>query len=155
MMALATPVGIMLGRIANFINAELWGRPTDAPWGVVFPVQGALCEGQPCARHPSQLYEAGLEGLLLGLLLIVLAFGFGALRKPGLITGLFVAGYGAARFIVEFFRLADAQYITPDNPYGHVLRLTDTLGLTMGQMLSLPMVLAGLIIIAIGRRQWR
>lgn len=155
MMALATPVGIMLGRIANFINAELWGRPTDAPWGVIFPVQGALCEGEPCARHPSQLYEAGLEGLLLGLLLIVLAFGFGALRKPGLITGLFVAGYGAARFIVEFFRLADAQYITPDNPYGHVLRLTDTVGITMGQMLSLPMVLAGLIIIAIGRRQWR
>jgi phosphatidylglycerol:prolipoprotein diacylglycerol transferase len=155
MMALATPVGIMLGRIANFINAELWGRPTDAPWGVIFPVQGALCEGEPCARHPSQLYEAGLEGLLLGLLLIVLAFGFGALRKPGLITGLFVAGYGVARFIVEFFRLADAQYITPDNPYGHVLRLTDTVGITMGQMLSLPMVLAGLIIIAIGRRQWR
>ena len=155
MMALATPVGIMLGRIANFINAELWGRPTDAPWGVIFPVQGALCEGEPCARHPSQLYEAGLEGMLLGLLLIVLAFGFGALRKPGLITGLFVAGYGAARFIVEFFRLADAQYITPDNPYGHVLRLTETVGITMGQMLSLPMVLAGLIIIAIGRRQWR
>jgi phosphatidylglycerol:prolipoprotein diacylglycerol transferase len=155
LLALCTPVGIMLGRIANFINAELWGRPSDAPWAVIFPGDYALCGGMPCARHPSQLYEAALEGLLLGVLLLVLAFGLKALRKPGLIAGTFFAGYGIARFIVEFFRLADAQFITPDNPFGHVLRLTDTLGLTMGQLLSLPMVVIGLGLIAIGRRQWK
>ena len=155
LLALATPPGILLGRTANFINAELWGRPSDAPWAVVFPGPHALCDGAPCARHPSQLYEAGLEGLLLGALLLTLAFGAGALRKPGLIAGLFFVGYGIARFIVEFFRLADGQFITPDNPYGHVLRLTDTFGLTMGQLLSLPMVAIGLALILIGRRQWR
>ncbi|WP_136637064.1 prolipoprotein diacylglyceryl transferase [Pseudooceanicola onchidii] len=155
LLALATPAGIMLGRIANFINAELWGRPSEAPWAVVFPGQSALCDGLPCARHPSQLYEAGLEGLVLGLLLLWLAFAKGALRKPGLISGLFFAGYGVARFIVEFFRLADAQFITADNPYGHVMRVTDTLGITMGQVLSLPMILIGLILIAAGRRSWR
>ena len=154
LLSLAAPAGILLGRIANFINGELWGRPSDAPWAVVFPAQGALCDGLPCARHPSQLYEAGLEGLLLGLILLWLAFGRGALKRPGLIAGLFFAGYGIARFIVEFFRLADAQFITPENPYGHVLRLTETLGITMGQALSLPMVLIGLLIIAAGRRQW-
>ncbi|WP_163847011.1 prolipoprotein diacylglyceryl transferase [Pseudooceanicola aestuarii] len=147
-LALGTPPGLLLGRIANFINAELWGRPTDAPWGVVFPGQGALCpDGTACARHPSQVYEAGLEGLILGALLIALAFGTGALKRPGLLTGVFVAGYGAARFVVEFFRLADAQFITPGNPHGHVLRLTDTIGVTMGQMLSLPMVIVGLALI--------
>lgn len=155
LLALATPAGIMLGRIANFINAELWGRPSDLPWAVVFPGQSALCDGTPCARHPSQLYEAGLEGLCLGLILLWLAFGRGALKKPGLVAGLFFAGYGVARFIVEFFRLADAEFITPDNPYGHVLRLTETFGITMGQLLSLPMVLLGLAVIALGRRQWR
>ena len=153
---IGTPPGILLGRTANFINAELWGRPSDAPWAVVFPGQYALCDdGLPCGRHPSQLYEAGLEGLLLGAALLILAFGARALRKPGLVAGVFFAGYGVARFIVEFFRLADAQFITPDNPYGHVLRLTETLGITMGQILSLPMIAIGLAVIAIGRRQWR
>lgn len=154
-LALGTPVAIMLGRLANFINAELWGRPTDAPWGVIFPMRGALCDGEVCARHPSQLYEAGLEGLLLGGLLVILAFAGGALKKPGFVAGVFFAGYGIARFIVEFFRLADAQFITSDNPYGHVLRLSDSIGITMGQMLSLPMILVGLLVILIGRRQWR
>jgi phosphatidylglycerol:prolipoprotein diacylglycerol transferase len=155
LLSLAAPAGILLGRLANFINAELWGRPSDLPWAVVFPGRGALCDGEPCARHPSQLYEAGLEGLLLGAVLLWLAFGRRALRKPGLVAGVFFAGYGLARFTVEFFRLADAQYITPDNPLGHVLRLTDTVGLTMGQILSLPMVAIGLLVILIGRRQWR
>lgn len=155
LLALATPVGILLGRVANFINGELWGRPSELPWAVIFPSAGAMCEDGPCARHPSQLYEAGLEGLVLGLILLWLAFGRGALKKPGLIAGTFFAGYGIARFIVEFFRLADAQFITPDNPYGHVLRLTESIGITMGQVLSLPMILIGLIVIAAGRRQWR
>ena len=155
LLSLATPAGILLGRIANFINGELWGRPSDAPWAVIFPSQGALCDGVPCGRHPSQLYEAGLEGLILGLLLLWLAFGRGALRRPGLIAGVFFAGYGVARFIVEFFRLADAQFITPDNPYGHVLQIAGPVGLTMGQLLSLPMILVGVAVILIGRRQWR
>lgn len=140
LLAMATPTGLLLGRLANFINAELWGRPTDAPWGIVFPGEAALCAGGiPCARHPSQLYEAGLEGLLLGALLLFLVTRRGAFKTPGLISGLFVAGYGAGRFTVEFFRLADAKYITPENPFGHV-----ALGMTMGQILSLPMIAAGL-----------
>ena len=147
-LAVATPPGILLGRIANFINAELWGRPTDLPWGVIFP--GAAAQNCPgvvgeCARHPSQLYEAGLEGLLLGLVLLWLAFARGGLRTPGLMTGLFLAGYGAARFFVEFFRQADAQFIAPDNPMGYVIRLGEA-GLSMGQLLSLPIVLLGLAI---------
>ncbi len=145
--AVAAPVGIFFGRIANFINAELWGRPTDAPWGVVFP--GAPCPvpwPEACGRHPSQLYEAGLEGLALGLLLLV-AVRRGALRRRGLAIGLFLAGYGLARVIVEGFRQADAQFLALDNPFGHVLRLGDW-GLTMGQMLSLPMLAAGLGLIA-------
>ncbi|MBT9382915.1 prolipoprotein diacylglyceryl transferase [Pseudooceanicola sp. CBS1P-1] len=156
MLALAAPPGLMLGRIANFINGELWGRPTDLPWGVIFPSPEAqTCAGVigPCARHPSQLYEAGLEGLILGTLLLILAFGTRTLKRPGLLTGIFVMGYGIARFIVEFFRLADAQFITPDNPHGHVLRFTAEYGLTMGQLLSTPMILLGLIfILAFGRR---
>ncbi|MDM7457880.1 MAG: prolipoprotein diacylglyceryl transferase [Paracoccus sp. (in: a-proteobacteria)] len=143
-MAVVAPIGIFFGRLANFINAELWGRPTDLPWGVVFPGAAAQdCPGVigPCARHPSQLYEAGLEGLLLGLVLWVLVRR-GGLRKPGLAFGVFLAGYGLARIFVEIFRVADAQFITPDNPLGHV-----AFGLSMGQLLSLPMVVIGAILI--------
>jgi len=147
--ALATPPGLLLGRIANFINAELWGRPTTVPWGVVFPGDAAqACPAgwpDPCARHPSQLYEAGLEGLALGLALLWMARR-GALRVPGLMTGVFLLGYGLARVVVEVFRQADAQFITPDNPWGHVVRLGDA-GLTMGQLLSLPLVAAGLAVL--------
>ena len=146
LLAMATPPGIMLGRIANFINAELWGRPTDAPWGVIFPGRAAQdCPGVDglCARHPSQLYEAGLEGLVLGAALLWLAFARGWLRKPGAIGGLFLAGYGAARFFVEFYRVADAQFITPDSPAGRVLFIGD-FGLSMGQLLSTPMIIGGL-----------
>lgn len=153
-MAVVAPIGIFFGRIANFINAELWGRPTDLPWGVVFPGEAAqTCPGivGPCARHPSQLYEAGLEGLLLGLILLVLVRA-GGLRRPGLAFGVFLAGYGLARMFVELFRVADAQFITPDNPLGHVLG-GPVIGLTMGQTLSLPMVLIGLALVAYARRR--
>ena len=116
-LAIAAPAGIMLGRLANFVNAELWGRPTDLPWGVVFPGEWAqYCpevEGI-CARHPSQLYEAALEGLVLGLLLLWLAFRRGGLKRPWAMTGVFFTGYGLARFAVEFVRVADAQFIFGD-----------------------------------------
>jgi phosphatidylglycerol---prolipoprotein diacylglyceryl transferase len=145
-MALVAPVGLFLGRLANFVNAELWGRPTDLPWGVIFPGDAAQdCPGilpGICARHPSQLYEAGLEGLILGLVLFLL-LSRGALKRPGLMTGVFLLGYGLSRFIVELFRQADAQFISPDNPMGHVVQI-GAFGLSMGQLLSLPMILAGL-----------
>jgi phosphatidylglycerol---prolipoprotein diacylglyceryl transferase len=151
LMAVATPAGLLFGRIANFINAELWGRPSDVPWAVVFPGEAAQDCGPewpvPCARHPSQLYEAGLEGLLLGAVLLWIV-ARGGLRRPGLVAGLFFAGYGAARAFVEMFRQADAQYITAANPAGHVVRFSETMGLTMGQVLSLPMLFAGLALIA-------
>ncbi|MFP7671948.1 prolipoprotein diacylglyceryl transferase [Marivita sp. S0852] len=147
MMALATPVGLFLGRVSNFINAELWGRPTTLPWGVQFPGQAAQSCGQAlgeiCARHPSQLYEAVLEGLLLGAVLLWLAFRRGALKAPGTIVGLFVAGYGLARFLVEFVRQPDAQFVSDGNPLGLALHING-LGLTMGQVLSVPMILIGL-----------
>ncbi len=155
-LAVVTPVGLLLGRIANFINAELWGRPTDLPWAVIFPGAAAQDCGPawpvPCARHPSQLYEAGLEGLLLGAILLGFAFG-GGLKRPGFATGIFLAGYGAARAFVELFRQADAQYITAENPLGHVLRLTETVGLSMGQVLSLPMIAAGLALMLLSKRR--
>ncbi len=152
----ATPA-IFLVRIANFINNELWGRPTDLPWGVIFP--GAAAQDCPgvtglCARHPSQIYEALLEGALLGAILMVLAWRRGWLRRPGGLTGLFFAGYGLARFAVEFFRQADAQFITPDNPLGHTLRLGGY-GLTQGQLLSLPMVVVGIGVLIWAHRRER
>lgn len=151
----ATPA-ILLVRIANFINAELWGRPTDLPWAIAFPGQAAqscATATQLCGRHPSQLYEAGLEGLVLGAILMVLIFGFGALKKPWLVTGIFFAGYGTARFIIEFVRQPDAQFVTPGNPLGLAFHI-DGWGVTMGQTLSLPMILIGLavVIIAVRRR---
>jgi phosphatidylglycerol:prolipoprotein diacylglycerol transferase len=146
LLALAAPVGLMLGRIANFINAELWGRPTGLPWGVVFP--GAAAQNCPdvtgiCARHPSQLYQAALEGLILALVLFWLAFRRGWLKRPGAIMGVFLAGYGIARFLVEFVRQPDAQFVTEGNPVGLAFHW-DGWGLTMGQFLSLPMIAAGL-----------
>ncbi|PZR00659.1 MAG: prolipoprotein diacylglyceryl transferase [Cereibacter sphaeroides] len=154
LLSVAAPVGLFLGRIANFINAELWGRPTTMPWGVAFPGDAAqTCAGVAgiCARHPSQLYEAALEGLLLGSVLLFLVLKRGWLKRPGQTAGLFFAGYGAARTFVEFFRQADAQYITPDNPLGHVIRLGEA-GLSMGQLLSLPMVVVGVALILWARR---
>jgi phosphatidylglycerol:prolipoprotein diacylglycerol transferase len=153
--AMVTPVGLFFGRLANFVNAELWGRSTDLPWGVVFPGAAAQDCGQAvtelCARHPSQLYEASLEGLLLGLVILIL-FWRGALRRPGTIAGTFLIGYGLARGFVELFRQADAQFLATDNPYGYVIHLTDTFGLSMGQLLSLPMIAAGLWLVLTARR---
>jgi phosphatidylglycerol:prolipoprotein diacylglycerol transferase len=122
--AVATPIGLFLGRLANFINGELWGRPTDVPWAFVFPHAG------PEPRHPSQLYEAGLEGVLL-LLILMIAVRGGALARPGLVGGLFVGCYGLARVASEFFREPDA----------HIGYLAG--GLTLGILLSLPMLIVG------------
>lgn len=146
LLAIATPVGLMLGRLANFINAELWGRPTDLPWGVVFP--GTAAQTCPqlvgiCARHPSQLYQAALEGLLLALVLFWLAFRKGWFKRPGALMGVFLVGYGIARFLVEFVRQPDAQFISEGNPVGLALHWGGW-GLTMGQLLSLPMIAVGL-----------
>ncbi|MEO0391068.1 MAG: prolipoprotein diacylglyceryl transferase [Pseudomonadota bacterium] len=151
---LGVPPGILLGRIANFINAELWGRPTDLPWGVVFPGQAAQACGQLqglCARHPSQLYEALLEGLVLGAVLIWLVWRRGAFKRPGLLSGTFFAGYGLGRFVIEFARQPDAQFITPGNPLGLAWHVGGW-GLTMGQLLSLPMIALGLVLIIRARR---
>ncbi len=128
-MAASAPVGLLLGRVANFINAELWGRPTDLPWGIIFPNAG------PLPRHPSQLYEATLEGLVLFIILACMIFARRALQRPGLVTGIFALGYGAARFIVEYAR----------EPDGHLGTLS--FGLTMGQSLSVPLILIGIFLI--------
>ncbi len=129
------PIGLFLGRLANFINAELWGRTTDVPWAMVFPGAGRL------PRHPSQLYEATLEGLVL-LLLLWFLMRAGALRRPGMITGAFAILYGIARIVCEFFR-------EPDPQLGFLWG-----GLTMGMVLSVPLMLAGIgfIVVALGRR---
>ena len=154
LMAAVAPIGLLLGRIANFINAELWGRPTTLPWGVAFPgdaAQSCATADLPCIRHPSQLYEAGLEGLLLLVLLTYLIWRRGWFRFPGAIAGLFFIGYGAARFFVEFFRQPDAQFVTAENPLGLYLHLGGV-GLTAGQLLSLPMIIAGLWVLARARQ---
>ena len=122
--AAVTPVGLFFGRVANFIKPEMWGRESNAPWAMVFPGAGAA------PRHPSQLDEAGLEGVALGLLLWVAARN-GALKRPGLVTGLFGVGYGIARIFCEFFREPD--------PVQEAL----SRGLTMGMALSTPLVLIG------------
>ncbi len=135
--ATVVPIGLFFGRIANFVNGELWGRLTDVPWAVVFPTGG------PFARHPSQLYEAGLEGIVLLLVLALLVYGFRALKSPGFVTGVFVCGYALSRIFVEFFREPDAQL-------GYLL---GTNWLTMGMVLSLPMILLGIWAMARARRQ--
>jgi len=124
------PIGIFLGRLANFINGELWGRPTDVPWAMVFP------SGGPFPRHPSQLYEATLEGLLLLVVLGVMVR-LGALKRPGLVTGTFAVAYGIVRIFCEFFR-------EPDPQLGFLWG-----GLTMGMLLSIPLILAGLVALTV------
>ncbi len=149
LLALSAPIGLLLGRVANFINAELWGRPTTLPWGVVFPGGAAQsCTGVVglCARHPSQIYEAALEGLVLGAVLLTLALRRKWLHSPGALTGMFLTGYGSARFLVEFVRQPDMQFVTEENPIGHALHFGAG-GLTMGQILSLPMILTGVALI--------
>ncbi len=139
--------GLLLGRLANFVNAELWGRATDLPWGVAFPGHAAQDCGQAlgeiCARHPSQLYEAAMEGLILGALILWMVYRRNAFHAPGRILGTFLAGYGIARFIVEFFRQPDAQFISEGNPLGLAWQIGGY-GLTQGQALSVPMIALGL-----------
>ena len=150
LMAAVAPIGLLLGRLANFVNAELWGRPTDLPWGVAFPGEAAqTCEGvlTICARHPSQLYEAALEGLLPLIVLSYLIWRRGWLKTPGKIAGLFFAGYGIARFLVEFVRQPDAQFVSEGNPLGLAIHAAGY-GLTMGQILTIPMIAAGIWFIA-------
>lgn len=155
--AVTVTPGLFLGRLANFVNGELWGRPSDVPWAVIISDgPGSFCPSTwtaVCARHPSQLYEAALEGLVLGALLAWLAYRRGWLKTPGLIAGTFFIGYGIARIFVELYRVPDAQFISDDNPAGFAVRLTDSIGLTMGQLLSLPMLAVGAIFIALALRK--
>jgi phosphatidylglycerol:prolipoprotein diacylglycerol transferase len=134
MVAPAAPIGLMFGRIANFINGELWGRATDLPWGVIFPAGG------PVVRHPSQIYEALLEGVALFILLRLATHKWLWLKTKGAVTGLFLAGYGTFRICLENVREPDA--FLPQFPFG----------LTMGMMLSLPMLALGLWLIWRARR---
>ena len=131
--AMVTPIGLFLGRVSNFINGELYGRVTNVPWAMIFPQR----DGQP--RHPSQLYEAGLEGLLLGFLMY-LFWRRGWLGALGRLTGVFLCGYGMARFFVEFARQPDAHI----GLIGGVF--------SIGQLLSLPMIIVGLYLL---RQNWR
>ncbi len=132
----AGPIGLFLGRLANFVNGELWGRPTDVPWAIVFPGRDA----GNVARHPSQIYEALLEGVVLFVILHLLIRA-GALRRPGLIVGAFAIGYAIARSFCELFREPDAQL-------GFLWG-----GMTMGMLLSVPLLLAGIGFIAIALRR--
>lgn len=124
--AAGVPIGLGLGRLANFVNGELWGRVSDVPWAMVFPTGG------PEPRHPSQLYEAGLEGLVLFIAIRIATHRYKALARPGMASGVFALGYGASRFVIEFFRQPDVQlgYLA----FGWV---------TMGQVLSLPLMVVG------------
>lgn len=147
LVAVSTPPGLFFGRVSNFINAELWGRPTELPWGVIFPGDRAqICEGVigQCARHPTQLYEAVLEGFVLFMILFLLALA-GGFKKAGFLTGVFALGYGLSRFLIEYFRVPDPQFFSSMNPFGFVFELGG-LGVTMGQLLSLPMIIIGAIL---------
>ena len=155
LLALTATPAILLVRIANFINAELWGRPTDVPWGVIFPGAAAQdCAGVAvglCARHPSQLYEALTEGLILGAIILFLAFKRGWLKRKWSLVAVFLIGYGLARFAIEFVRQPDLQFTSPDNPIGWAYHF-GTWGLTQGQALSIPMILGGVVVIFLTRR---
>ena len=126
-LACVAPIGLFFGRIANFINSELYGRVTDAPWGIIFPNGGSL------PRHPSQLYEAFLEGLVLFIVLITANYMTKARFFPGTLLGLFLLGYGIFRSFVELFR-------EPDSHIGFIFN-----NITMGQILSVPMIFIGIL----------
>jgi phosphatidylglycerol---prolipoprotein diacylglyceryl transferase len=123
--AAAVPVGLGLGRLANFINAELWGKPSDLPWAVMFP-------GEAVARHPSQLYEAALEGMVLFAAVRIATHWFGAFKHPGRASGIFALGYGLSRITIEFFR-------EPDPHVGYIGQY-----MTLGMIYSLPLVAVGI-----------
>ncbi|HEX2839866.1 prolipoprotein diacylglyceryl transferase [Hyphomicrobium sp.] len=138
----AVPIGLFFGRLANFINGELFGRVTDAPWAMVFPHAKYLYpDVEPATRHPSQLYEAALEGLVLFVILRLLTHSFGALKSPGLVTGTFLTGYALARSFSEVFREPHAVHFFNIGPF------------TAGQVYSLPMLLGGLYLIWLARQQ--
>jgi phosphatidylglycerol:prolipoprotein diacylglycerol transferase len=143
--ACCVPFGLFFGRLANFVNGELWGRETDVPWAIRFHemVNGAIVTGEP--RHPSQLYEAGLEGILLGLVLWFFFWKTKARYDPGKLVGIFLLGYGMSRFFVEFFREPDRQ----------LMQFAQETGMSMGQWLTVPMIVGGAYLIATakGRRQ--
>ena len=138
--ACVVPFGLFFGRLANFVNGELWGKPADVPWAIIFPRTG-----DDVARHPSQLYEAGLEGLVLFAVLWFFFWRTKARYDPGKLTGIFLGGYGIGRFIVEFFREPDEQ----------LRGFAAATGLHMGQWLCVPMILGGAYLIATakGRRE--
>jgi phosphatidylglycerol:prolipoprotein diacylglycerol transferase len=135
--AAAAPIGLFFGRIANFVNGELYGRPSDVPWAITFPTPPDV---PMVPRHPSQLYEAGLEGIVLFLILLPMALNPRIRARMGTITGVFLTGYGLARFLVEFVR-------EPDTQLGFLW-----LGATMGQLLSLPMIVIGILFLIFSRR---
>ncbi len=132
------PMGMLLGRLANFVNGELWGRVTDVPWAMIFPT-----DPEGLARHPSQLYQAGLEGLALLVILMLLFWKTGARYRPGLLAGVFTLGMGIARFVNEFFRQPDAQ----------LADFAARTGLSMGQWLTIPLILTGLIVVLYALRK--
>jgi phosphatidylglycerol:prolipoprotein diacylglycerol transferase len=134
LLAVAAPIGLCLGRLANFVNGELYGRVTDSPLGMIFPGSDGL------PRHPSQLYEAGLEGILLFIILLFIAVRTNALQKTGLLSGLFLIGYALARMTAELFREPDSFiHFLPDY-------------ITMGQLLSIPMLLFGAYLVYAAQR---
>jgi len=144
--AASVPFGLFFGRLANFVNGELFGRVTDVPWGMVFCNDYILethgtCFAGPLPRHPSQLYEAALEGIAFFLVLRLFTHKFGRLRYPSFVSGVFCVGYGAARVFVEFFR-------EPDIQIGYLAG-----GLTMGMLLSLPMIAYGIFLMVTAARR--
>lgn len=146
--AVVVPIGMLLGRLANFVNGELWGRATDVPWAMIFcdmPSRLGECASSMVARHPSQLYQAGLEGLLMLVILSYLFWRTHARYYPGRLVGVFAVGLGLARFIVEFVREPDAQ----------LADFTLRTGLSMGQWLTIPLILLGIWLVwtSKGRRQ--
>ncbi|RJF94040.1 prolipoprotein diacylglyceryl transferase [Sphingomonas cavernae] len=136
--ACCVPFGLLFGRLANFVNGELWGRTTDVPWAIIFPGSG-----DNEARHPSQLYEAGLEGIVLFAVLWFMFWKTQARYEPGKLVGTFLLGYGLSRFVVEFFRQPDAQ----------LLEFAERTGLSMGQWLTVPMIVGGIYLIATARKR--
>ena len=135
--AVGVPMGMLLGRLANFVNGELWGRATDVSWALVFPGADDL------PRHPSQLYQAGLEGLALLIIMMLLFWKTRARYRPGLLAGVFTLGMGIARFVNEFFREPDQQ----------LADFAARTGLSMGQWLTIPLILTGLIVVLFALRK--
>ena len=155
LIAIASPPGLFFGRLANFINGELWGKPTTSSWGIVFPARDAkLCPSSwvgECTRHPSQLYEAFSEGLLLWVVMLMCVFWFNSFKRRGETMFIFLTGYGLSRAIIEIFREPDAQFISTANPNGYLIFISETIGLSMGQILCLPMIIIGIMSLLLTR----